>query len=168
MTDRGKPERSNKKAFQDSMNEARYVPFKPEDYLSVSVAEATGRGENPKDAIASKKVNVALVPPSSIIHEAMAMENGALKYGPYNWRDKKVRATVYVAAAMRHLMEYLDGANVSDDTDPPVHHLAHAKACCGILLDAMESECLVDDRPTSSNAATRLVKRKAPRPASSS
>lgn len=111
---------------------------------------------NPKDRLAASKVDLSLVPPASIIHEAMAMENGAKKYNAYNWREKKVRARVYVAAAMRHLSEYLDGADYSSDTSPPVHHLAHAKACCGILLDAIETGNLVDDRPVK-GAASRLL-----------
>lgn len=114
---------------------------------------------NPKDALGDKKVNLALVPPASIIHEAMAMENGARKYGSYNWRTKKVRGMVYIAAGLRHLLEYLDGADYSTDTDPPVHHLGHAKACLGIVLDAMETGNLIDDRPVKSEAATRLVSR---------
>lgn len=85
------------------------------------------------------------------------MANGAAKYGSYNWRGKPVRATVYVAAGLRHLLEYLDGADVSDDTDPPVHHLAHAKACCGILLDAMETGNLIDDRPSKGMASSMMV-----------
>ncbi len=111
---------------------------------------------NPKDRLGAKKPDLSLVPPSSVIHEATAMENGAAKYGPYNWREKKVRARVYVAAAMRHLAEYLDGADYSSDTSPPVHHLAHAKACCGIVLDALETGNLVDDRPAK-GAASRLL-----------
>lgn len=113
---------------------------------------------NPKDRIAASKVDLSLVPPASIIHEAMAMENGAKKYNAYNWREKKVRARVYIAAALRHLLEYLDGGEFSGDTQPPVHHLAHAKACCGILLDALETGNLVDDRPiTHTNPAARLL-----------
>jgi len=126
------------------------------------VRETMPDDTNPKDALGDKKVNLALVPPASIIHEAMAMENGAKKYDPYNWRSKKVRATVYVAACMRHLLEYLDGASFSSDTDPPVHHLGHAKACLGIVLDALETGNLIDDRPAP-GAASRLVARETPR-----
>lgn len=84
------------------------------------------------------------------------MQNGAKKYGPYNWRATKVRATVYIAAGLRHLLEYLDGADYSTDTNPPVHHLGHAKACMGIVLDALETGNLVDDRP-GTGAASRLL-----------
>ncbi len=41
---------------------------------------------NPKTLIGSRKVNLFTVPPVSIIQEATAMQNGASKYGPYNWR----------------------------------------------------------------------------------
>ena len=114
---------------------------------------------NPKDAHGDKKVNLALVPPASIIHEAMAMESGAKKYGAYNWRKTHVRTMVYIAAGLRHTLEYLDGADYSTDSDPPVHHLAHAKACFGIVLDAMETGNLIDDRPKETFVASRLVAR---------
>lgn len=116
---------------------------------------------NPKDALGAVKPDLSLVPPASMIHEAMAMENGAKKYGPYNWRSKKVRTTVYIAAALRHLAEYLDGSDFSSDTEPPVHHLAHAKACCGIVLDALETGNLLDDRPKPGAASKLLQPRKA-------
>jgi hypothetical protein len=115
---------------------------------------------NPKDALGSAKPDLSLVPPASLIHEALAMENGAKKYGPYNWRAKKIRARVYVAAALRHLLQYLDGEDTAVDSG--VHHLAHAKACCGILLDAIETGNLDDDRPKPGSATRLLVGRSAP------
>lgn len=103
---------------------------------------------NPKDQIGSKKVSLHLLPTAGLIHEARAMENGAAKYGPFNWREegKKVHATVYVAACQRHLMAWLDGEEIAEDSG--IHHLGHAKACLGILLDALECKNMVDDRPT--------------------
>lgn len=83
------------------------------------------------------------------------MALGAEKYGPYNWREKEVRYTVYIEAAMRHLYSALDG----EDNDPEsgVPHVAHAAACAGIILDAMATGKLVDDRPTP-GAAPKLIK----------
>jgi hypothetical protein len=109
---------------------------------------------NPKDLIGVKKPQVHLVPPALIIGVAKAMEDGAKKYGPYNWRGNKVRATVYIAAAQRHILEFLDGENTA--TDSGVLHLAHAAACCGILLDAQATGNLIDDRPAA-GAASRLI-----------
>lgn len=111
---------------------------------------------NPKDLIGVKKPRLSLVPPASIIYQALAMEDGATKYGPYNWREKKVQASIYIDAAMRHLAQWADGEENAEDSGRP--HLAHALGCLGILVDAMETGNLVDDRPKSGAAAT-LIKR---------
>lgn len=116
-------------------------------------------GENPKDAIAAKKPDLSLVPPALTIATSKAMEDGARKYGPYNWRDKKVRARVYVAAAQRHLLAWLDGEETA--TDSGAHHLGHAAACLGILLDAQAGGHLEDDRPKAGPAG-RLLTTEAP------
>lgn len=117
---------------------------------------------NPKDLIGIKKAPLAYVPPVSIIYEAMAMKNGAIKYGPYNWRHKKVQAMIYIAAALRHIEAWLDGEE--NATDSGVHHLAHAKACCGILLDAQSCDKLIDDRPPPGAAARLLDQFREPTP----
>jgi hypothetical protein len=109
---------------------------------------------NPKDLLGALKVDLALIPPAALIHEARAMVNGAAKYGPYNWREKKVRAMIYLSACQRHLAAYLDGER--DAADSGVHHLGHARACLGILLDAEATRNLVDDRPQR-GAASRLL-----------
>jgi len=71
--------------------------------------------------------------------------NGADKYGPYNWRGNAVIASIYVDAAMRHLMQWFEGEEEAGDS--LVHHLGHAIACCAILLDAQTTGNLIDDRP---------------------
>lgn len=101
---------------------------------------------NPKTAIGATKVPLHLVPPVANHYLALAFEDGARKYGPYNWRDKKVSSSVYVGAAKRHLDAWWDGEELS--ADAKVHHLAHAMACLTILLDAMTVDKLNDDRPT--------------------
>jgi hypothetical protein len=109
---------------------------------------------NPKDLLGVKKPQLWLVPRSFIIRVAQAMADGAAKYNPYNWREKAVRATVYSSAADRHLAAWLDGEDHA--TDSGYHHLAHAAACLAILIDAIETGNLVDDRPTP-GAAGRLI-----------
>lgn len=111
---------------------------------------------NPKDLIGVDKAPLHLVPSALKLHVAMAMKNGAEKYGPYNWREKSVRSSIYVGAAFRHLEAWFDGEEFAEDSG--VHHLAHAAACLGILLDAMEVGNLIDDRPTK-GAAPELIKR---------
>jgi hypothetical protein len=111
-------------------------------------------GINPKDRLGLNKVRLSLVPPSSIIYQALAMEDGAVKYGPYNWRENKVVVSIYIDAAMRHLQSYFDGEECAQDSKKP--HLGHALACIGIIVDALETGNLVDDRPKP-GAAARLI-----------
>jgi hypothetical protein len=112
-------------------------------------------GENPKDRLGQAKPPLHLIPPAAEILEAVVMGLGARKYQPYNWRTSKVRATVYIAAAKRHLAQWLDGE--SNDPESGVSHLAHARACLGILLDAQATGSMVDDRPAP-GAASALIK----------
>lgn len=109
---------------------------------------------NPKQAYGDKKVNVALVPPASVIYEALGLADGAVKYGPYNWREKSVEAMTYVAACMRHLQAWVDGETDATDSGKP--HLGHAKACLGILADAIETGNLIDNRPPAGTASFLL------------
>lgn len=110
---------------------------------------------NPKDKLGIKKVQLNLVPPASKIYQAQAMEDGAVKYGPYNWRDKKVIASIYIGALQRHIDQWYDGENLSEDSGVP--HLGHALACIGIIVDALETGNLIDDRPKP-GAASKLIK----------
>ena len=100
---------------------------------------------NPKSAFGIQKPPMHLVPGPALVQTAMVFGLGAKKYGPYNWRDHSVAASVYVAAAQRHLSSWFDGEAIDPESGQP--HLAHAVACCMILLDAMANGMLVDDRP---------------------
>lgn len=101
--------------------------------------------DNPKTAIGAIKVPLHLVPPVTSHFAALAFKDGAAKYGPYNWREHQVSASVYYAAMRRHADAWWDGEDRSRDAF--VHHLGHVIACCAILLDAMTVGKLNDDRP---------------------
>ena len=115
----------------------------------------TYKDNNPKSGAGALKVPLHLVPPSASHYLAEALGDGAIKYGPYNWRSSGVSAMVYVGAAKRHLDAWLDGQDSAEDSD--VHHLAHAMACLAIILDATSVGTVVDDRPPK-GAAGRLQK----------
>jgi hypothetical protein len=101
------------------------------------------------------KVPVHFVPPASILYEALAMAEGARIYGSYNWRTTKAEVMTHIGACLRHLYAYLDG----EDIDPTsgVHHLGHAKSRLGILIDCIEIDYLIDNRPPPGNAG-KLVR----------
>lgn len=99
---------------------------------------------NPKDLLGSKKVPLGQVCPVAMAHESCAMLDGDLKYGYRNWRQKNVQARIYLDAALRHIQSWAEMEETASDSG--VHHLGHARACLGILLDAQENGNLIDDR----------------------
>jgi|GEM_PF-2706400 len=137
----------------------RYRDPTPPDFL------LKDKGTNPKTLMGRRKVPMlSVIPPAALVHLGTAMRYGAhespradgsVGYGPYNWRDQPVEASVYVDAAFRHISEYWDGQEV--DRDSKVHHLAHAMATLAILLDAIENETCKDDRPTVRSAVTSKI-----------
>ncbi len=116
----------------------------------------TDDSSNPKDKIGSKKVPLSLIPSSALVHLAMVMKNGADKYGAYNWREKKIQAMIYLDAALRHILAYIDGEDCASDSS--MDHRAHAMACLAILLDADETGNLKDNRPKKGAASRVLAK----------
>lgn len=112
---------------------------------------------NPKTVYGVLKPDLSLIPPVALIYLALGFMNGAKKYGPYNWRTNKVSARIYVAAAMRHMAAFLDGEDNDESTNGSGYpHIGHAMACLAIVADAMETGCLVDDRPPNGAAGVVL------------
>ena len=100
---------------------------------------------NPKDVIGSTKAPVGLVPDTIVLGAVESFLEGALKYGRYNWRIAGVRASIYNDALERHRMKWWNGQNADKATK--VHHLKSIIACAGIMLDAIQHDKLIDDRP---------------------
>ncbi len=99
----------------------------------------------PKDIAAIGKVPLQLIPGAAAAHVAVALAEGAEKYGPFDWRKNPVLAMTYVGAAKRHIDAWVDGLEF--DPSSTRHPIAHAIAGLMILLDAMECGQLIDDRP---------------------
>jgi hypothetical protein len=97
------------------------------------------------------KLPLDLVPPSATHFLAMAMADGAKKYGPYNWREHPISTSVYIGAAKRHIDAFWDGEDRAEDSG--VHHIAHAMACLAIMMDALTLGKLNDNRPIEGAAA---------------
>jgi len=113
-------------------------------------------GINPKDALGVKKPSLSKIPPIALIHESLAMMDGAGKYGPFNWRQNKIQLSIYVDAMLRHLLAFWSGEQYAEDSG--CHHLGHMRACAGILLDAEATGNLVDDRSANAEAFNTAMK----------
>ena len=100
---------------------------------------------NPKDAIGYTKVPLSCVPAPVLMEVALAMLEGALKYGRHNYRVAPVRAGIYYDAAQRHLTAWWEG----EDIDPAsgVSHLSKAIATLVVARDAQMHAKMHDDRP---------------------
>jgi hypothetical protein len=115
---------------------------------------------NPKDALGATKVPFSAIPWASVIGTAMAMLEGALKYGRSNYRHPNgvesdgapkgtsVRASIYFDALLRHMVSFWEGEDV--DPDSGLSHLDKAAACIAVLRDAHVNGLLYDDRPPTS------------------
>jgi hypothetical protein len=131
-------------------------------------------GTNPKTLMGNLKVPIlSVIPPASLIYQGVAMRygaylapqvNGKRGYGAYNWRDQPVEIETYIDAAIRHLMQYQDGDEVEciyDDNGDllcEVPHLAFALATIGVLIDAIENDTAIDNRPkVRKHVATKLL-----------
>jgi hypothetical protein len=112
---------------------------------------------NPKDLLGVKKVSTFVFPSAAHLHGSHAMMYGAKLYGPYNWREKKVKASIYLDALERHVTSWKEGEEVAQDSG--VHHLGHALACIAIIIDAMETGNLLDDRPPHGEGTLKLLAR---------
>lgn len=115
---------------------------------------------NPKTRFGMAKPPLSLIPGAARVQLAEAFRDGAVKYGPANWRVDPVTASTYLNAAERHLISWQDGEEVASDSG--VHHLAHAAACLLILLDAQASGTLQDDRPTPTVTAALIREKTRP------
>lgn len=100
---------------------------------------------NPKDISGQQKVSISYVPTEVLLEAAVAMSEGAIKYGPYNWRDTPVSATVYTDAAWRHISAFMVGEDI--DPDSGIHHLTKAITTLMVIRDAIIHNSWVDNRP---------------------
>ena len=111
-----------------------------EDLMPKSTAD-----QNPKHAAGRAKQPYRHIPPMAIAAEGRVYAIGAEKYGFFNWGEAGVVASIYYEAILRHLFEwYTTGA---PDRESGQSHLAHIRACCGILMDCEARGIMQDDRP---------------------
>ncbi|EFV78972.1 hypothetical protein HMPREF1013_00856 [Bacillus sp. 2_A_57_CT2] len=81
-----------------------------------------------------------LLPPAAILRLSQHFEEGAKKYGEYNWQ-KGIPIHSYIDSAIRHLFKYLDG-QVDED------HLCAAAWNCICAMWKEEKFPEMQDIPT--------------------
>lgn len=121
---------------------------------------APAKATNPKDAAAFDKAPLHLVPASFKAYTALALAEGAMKYGSWNWRAAGVRASVYVSALQRHIDKWFNGEEFDPETGVP--HLANAAACLAVLIDSKTQLNMTDDRPPRQYGLPDLVNKQLP------
>lgn len=115
---------------------------------------ADSKPSNPKDAAATNRLDLSLFPSTARAYGALAMVEGDQKYGGYNYRKAGVMASIYYAAANRHMDKWYNGEDVDPKTGVP--HLANALACIAVLIDGIEMDNWTDDRPPKLDVAGLL------------
>lgn len=122
-----------------------------ERYDHIRANSAWGRAaENPKEHAGRQKCPMHLLPPAAMRETANAMGLGATKYGRWNFRETRINASTYIGALYRHVSAWQDGEDI--DPESGLSHIAHASACCAILLDSMARGTMNDDRSKVPNA----------------
>lgn len=131
-----------------------------------------GKPENPKDRVGSAKYRMSCVSSAVMAEVAVAMTEGALKYGRHNYRAAGVLASVNKDAAKHHVDAWWEGQDI--DPDSGLHHIVKAIAALTVLRDGMLAKNWIDDRPPvldpsfewieRCNADTRRLMEKYPTP----
>lgn len=107
---------------------------------------------NAKTVQGIKKLPTYDVPPIAIAALGLAMKDGATKYGRFNWHETGITASIFIEAAMRHLIDFMNGEDYAQDSK--VHHLGHLMSCCAIILDSQMRGIMIDDRPKGDKVKT--------------
>lgn len=101
---------------------------------------------DPKSAQGADKIPFAALPWAVVAEAAVGMGEGAIKYGPHNWRTSNgIEAMTYIEAAQRHLVSYVLGEDIDPDSGLP--HITKAITSLMVLRDAQINGVCSDDRP---------------------
>jgi len=113
-----------------------------------SAGGANTKASNPKDLIGVRKVPIFSVLSMRVLARvALALLEGALKYGRHNYRCIGVAASVYVDATARHMALFWEGEDIDQESRAGLHHIDKAIAGLMVLRDSILMGNWVDDRP---------------------
>jgi hypothetical protein len=103
------------------------------------------------------KTRLDLLPPLALYAEAEVFTYGAGKYDEYNWLTGILYMRL-IASTLRHLLKWVAG--IEYDAESGLHHIAHARANLGMLLELiMRGREDLDNRPPAAPAGTNITTR---------
>lgn len=128
-----------------------FIPNNPDlDAVAVIETSTSSKPTNPKDVVGVRKWRQFTCIPFTVLAElGVALLEGAAKYGAHNYRVAGVRASIYIDAAMGHILQWWEGEDI--DADSSLSHITKAIASLTVLRDAMINDMLTDDRPVKPN-----------------
>lgn len=120
----------------------------PLEFLSNHGCTGGSQAVNPKDLAGALKPSISSVPIDVLLEVGGGMQEGADKYGFFNWRETGVSSSVYYNATLRHIFAWWNREDI--DPDSGIHHISKAIASLLVLRDAQMQKMIVnDDRPPS-------------------
>jgi hypothetical protein len=128
----------------DSVGKGVAIPYEPDFSDRDAMTMDTQPDTNPKKQFGVASLPLEMWPDLASAYGALALYNGAMKYGKANFAHTPVDASIYIAGARRHLAAWVSG----EECDPVdgVPHLGAVLANIAILLCARAAGTLVDDR----------------------
>lgn len=99
---------------------------------------------NPKRALGIQSIPLHLWSDLASAYGALALYDGAGRYGTNNYKATKVEASIYLSAMRRHIASWSEGEECDPVTGVP--HLGAVLANVAILLEARAAGTLIDDR----------------------
>jgi Domain of unknown function (DUF5664) len=116
--------------------------------LPSSAPNAIEQKQNEKTENVGRKADqdkpaLAYIPKAALYAEGEAFSYGAKKYAAWNYKNG-ISVTRTLGAALRHLLQFLDGED--KDAESGTHHLGCARANIAMALDTLENHPSMDDR----------------------
>ncbi len=97
-----------------------------------------------------EKVQLELLSSSWLFGVGRVLTFGAKKYAAHNWR-KGLQQSRLLGATLRHVLAYLGGEDLDQETGLP--HLHHASCCLMFASELAETRPDLDDRWTGESKA---------------
>lgn len=91
-----------------------------------------------------QKPSVQYIPMEALFAMGEAYGYGAKKYGGYNFQITGLEVTRCLAAAVRHIFQFLAGQD--NDPESGLSHLGHALAAIGMAIYSLKNHPSKDDR----------------------